>query len=467
MAFSSYLDEFMDPNEQVVSPSFGVLPLRVTDDNEIGTDKYCFMKRFVKHVCIKLTHIAHDPKNINVWVNVTRDGVEYRAIKRVDLSSEIIVDMQNLRDGVTEGFSKVLSETANKFKIHFISCLKPGEAPLVPHPNEVIERKPEQRGVRHLLNKTAVQYFENDAVAKFMYELTTIAEFENYVVRLMNKLLQESLKTAAKGKDDFSTEEGNKHIKADVLEEGKGDGKVEGKGERKGESTSKGMDTDTDVRKSNRNDERKCKGKSDGINEETSKGTDKGADKKNNKETGKSADKEMSKRPDQKTGEGTGEGAGKVAEKSENEAKRDGKGKEKNKVLTEETKANTVQDTGGRSKDSGKNRQTVESNKNKVEDKVNECSDDDSSDDDDDDNDSNDDYFCADDKYVYIFTRHLAGCYTCTEAHRMTSTPTQITLLVYASIYQGYVDAVIYVFDPKEVHPQYLKVCVSSLSHYN
>ena len=88
---------------------------------------------------------------------------------------------------------------------------------------------------------------------------------------------------------------------------------------------------------------------------------------------------------------------------------------------------------------------------------------------DNDDDDDDDDYFCADDKYVYIFTRHLAGCYTCTEAHRMTPTPTQITVLVYASIYQGYVDAVVYVYDPKEVHPQYLKVCViqyKSESHF-
>ena len=270
--FSSYLDEFVDNDEQVIAPSFVTDLQCVTNDSEIGNYKYCVMNRFVKHVCIRLSHIAHDPKNIKVCVNTHRNEFQYRGIRRVDLSNEIVADLEDLQDGVADHYIDIPTQTMNYQD--FITSPNSDQdiAPL--HPNEIVEWHPDGCFTIFDLSKSAVEYFQKDAVSQFMYSMT----MTNF------KLLKE------------------------------------------------------------------------------------------------------------------------------------------------------------------KYRQTVgQTSTNSMEDHLSYA---------------DDDYFCADDKYVYIFTRHLAGCYTCTETHRMTSTPKQITLLVYASIYQGYVDAVIYVYDPKEVHPQYLKVCV-------
>ena len=266
----------MNNDEQVIAPSFVTDAQRVTNENEIGMDKYCFMKRFVKHVCIRLNHMAHNPKNIEVFVNIARHEFKYRGIRRVDLSNEIVTDLESFRVGVADNFS---TETMNCEDIYEHSNSDQDITPL--HPNEIVEWHPDGCFTLFDLSKSAVEYFQRDAVSQFMYNMT-MEDFEC----LKNKYKQTVGQPITNG------------------------------------------NTARNIRK----------------------------------------EKHLSY--------------------------------------------------------------------------------------------ADDDYFCADDKYVYIFTRHLAGCYTCTEAHRMTPTPTQITVLVYASIYQGYVDVVIYVYDPQEVHPQYLKVCV-------
>ena len=100
----------MNNDEQVIAPSFVTDAQRVTNENKIGMDKYCFMTRFVKHVCIRLNHMAHNPKNIKVCVNIARHEFKYRCIRRVDLSNEIVTDLESFRVGVADNFS---TETMN------------------------------------------------------------------------------------------------------------------------------------------------------------------------------------------------------------------------------------------------------------------------------------------------------------------------------------------------------------------
>ena len=355
MGSSSCLSrQFVSNDEQVISPSFVVSPLRVTDDDDIKMHNYCFMSRFVKHVCIRLTHIAQEPKNINVCVNGFSDHFEYRSIARVDLSNEIVSDLQGFSDdSLADGFGNVPGEETKKFKDFYEDHRKSGQNVLPLHPNGIAEHKPGRNVMHHKLNKSAIEHLQRDAVANMLYDNTTIAQYEH------------SIQNSKYARLPADTEE---------------------------------ISTGTSDRHSDRKGGEHCE----------------------------HLGRERSNQEDPRNTEIMGEEGCEV--KDEGTSRRQCEEERVGRCIGNNSKI----------------RKTNKCNYNNYGD----------SDDDDD-----DDYFCADDKYVYIFTRHLAGCYTCTETHRMTSTPTQITLLVYASIYQGYVDAVIYVYDPKDVHPQYLKVC--------
>ena len=194
LAFSSYLDDLVvDDDEQIIAPSFVADPIRVTDDSHIRRNKYRFMHDFVKHVCIRLTHMAHEPKNIKVCVNTARDEWKYRGVRRVDLSNEIIADLQNIQDDIADDFSNVPAEAIKPFQDI------PG---FRPHPNTIVQHRPKNEMETCKIDEAASEYLQKDAVAKFMYEITIIMKYEYY----LNKDGRSPSGTAKHHKDGCSGE---------------------------------------------------------------------------------------------------------------------------------------------------------------------------------------------------------------------------------------------------------------------